>query len=280
MTKDSLRVRSAVLWAWLLASCGGGDLPADAGGTGLDGGVDAGAEDGGVEAGTDAGAGDAGRVDAGAEDAGVIAAGLSIGLLAAWPLDGDADDRGSHALDLTVTGLSYGEGRFGQGLVFPSDGAQFARHAPDARLWLPSGNFTVSLWVRLDPSHLGDTQFFIDVGFNTGWWIGWNEGARVFAAGFGDASIGGGAAVTEFQHVVLERDGTRLTLYVGGVMRGMSVSDLPAGTTPAFNLGGVGGGAVLGYPLAGTLDDIAIWTRVLTPEERAYLGVNPVPVRP
>jgi hypothetical protein len=36
----------------------------------------------------------------------------------------------------------------------------------------------------------------------------------------------------------------------------------------------------VGLPLTGVLDDVAIWNRALTADERAYLGTHAAPVVP
>jgi hypothetical protein len=239
-----------------------------------------------------------GRVDAAPNDAGEmidavsdsppdgppdpIVASLEMGQIAVWSLDGDGMDRSGNHLDLTINGPQFGQGNFGQGLVFANDLTKTAmRPMVDASLQLTTGDFTVSFWIELPTSATGPMGF-LDMGFaggGGGWatgtpgpgttWGFWAPGGTgVFTSGNGSTPNG------TFHHVVCIRSGTNLIEYVDQVTPATAAAGTGASPTQkAFRLGTW---ASID-PLSGTLDDIAIWSRALSQQERAYLDTHPVP---
>jgi hypothetical protein len=243
--------------ALLLASCGGGSLKPDGGG------------------------GDA------PSDVGGATAALQAGLLGAWSFDGDGKDHSGQGLDLTVTGLSFPAGKFGKGVQFAgTDGSPIAhRTTNDPALDLSSGDFTVSFWINFNKT--ASPQFVAVKGFvqEQGWFVGWAQTVWGFGfpppstqASFADPNDSPATGV--FHHVVFERMGDTAQMFVDGkLLGGATVKDrTPTMAAPfqvgGFSSGGVGGGQSV---VDGVVDDLAIWHRALTGDERAYLSTHAVP---
>jgi hypothetical protein len=227
--------------------------------------------------------------DAGVDSAPVdplLEASLKMGQIAVWSLDGDGLDRSGNHLDLTVSGPTFVQGAFGQALSFTGDIMQTAmRPMVDPSLQLSNGDYTISLWVKLDVSATAPMGF-LDMGAETiasGWGVGtpgpgasWlflsSDRTPVYVVITGDATPNG-----TFHHVVCTRGGFTLTEYVDQVMAATATAG-DGGFNPepdAFRLGSWGGGIV--DALKGVVDDVAIWSRALGTSERVYLYTHAVP---
>jgi hypothetical protein len=216
---------------------------------------------------------------------------LKNGIVALWPLDGDGKDHSGNGLDLTITGVSFVPTRFGSGLSFNGDLMKTAkRPIADPSLVLERSDFTISLWVNLDPDH-HISQGILDNGAAAGgaWgfgtpsgapqppqdqlWIMFTESGTLYGPD-PDKSLG-----PEWHHMIAERSGSQLTIYSANAVVGMAQVATsfqnPAPDPRTVQLGTWAGGTAL--PLFGALDDVAIWNRALTPDERAYLDQHPVP---
>jgi hypothetical protein len=214
-----------------------------------------------------------------------LEASLKTGLVALWTLDGDGKDRSGHGLDLTVAPeLSYVAGRHGMGLKFVGDNTKTAkRPIADPSLVVQRGDFTISLWVNLDPN-VHDNQGFAENGNN--WALGTPGPGSAWILQTDVGGVAGAGAADGFggwRHIVAERQGPILSLYMSGVLVNngggqQNVNENPTAPTPyPFKLGTWINGSL---PLTGALDDVAVWNRALTAEERAYTGTHPVPVVP
>jgi hypothetical protein len=228
---------------------------------------------------------DGGATDA-TSDAGDVASGLSVGLAGAWSFDTDGADHAGQKLDLDVTGIKLVTGRFGKGLQFTGEGSTIAqRHIDDPSLDVATGDFTVSVWISFAAT--STAQFIAIKGYdNGGWFVGWAQTA--WAYGFGVPATAMGATFADldvtppggFHHVVLERTGASIEMFVDGQSIGTKAVTDSATPTAAplqvggFSPGGVGAGQKV---VTGVVDDLAIWHRALTADERAYLGAHAVP---
>jgi hypothetical protein len=244
--------------ALLLGSCGGGTLST----TGLDGGGDGAAGDANV------------------------GAALAEGLAGAWSFDTDGKDHSGHGLDLGTTGLRFATGRFGKGLQFAGEGTAIAqRPVDDPSLNLNTGDFTVSFWVSF--ASTASAQFVAVKGYNTGgWFVGWARTAWAYGlpAPKGGTFVppGGSPAPGAFHHVVVERTGDTLEMFVDSSSVGTAnVSDSPAPAQSPFQVGGFAPGGVAvanGQSVVdGIVDDLAIWRRALPDDQRAFLAAHAVP---
>jgi hypothetical protein len=118
-----------------------------------------------------------------------------------------------------------------------------------------------------------------------GWFVGWAQTEWVFAfpppttqSEFADPNDSPATGV--FHHVVWERTGDTARMYVDGkLLGGASVKDRTPAAAAPFQVGGFSPGGVAGGQsvVDGVVDDLAIWHRALTDDERTYLATNAVP---
>ncbi len=276
-------LRYAVAGALFLGGCYGDFRHASDGGDDDD--VDAARDDAAIDedaAGDDARAIDAAAVDA-AIDAVPIDAGpvqtLRVGLLAAWPLDGNGSDASGNALDLQVTNLGYATGRFGQGIQMTVNSTGTAkRPIDDASLRLATGDFTVSFWHNVTDT--APTQFLVTKGFSANGWSVAVTSSRWSArhnAPPNATSALGAPTPNVFWHIIFERRGTFLRIYANGLLAAGQdpTTDIVSPSTEVLEIGSYE--SLTAGRVGGIIDDVAIWNRALTAAELAYLDVNPVP---
>jgi hypothetical protein len=222
--------------------------------------------------------------DAGADAASPMTT-LRNGLAGAWSFEGDGKDHSGHGLDLETPGLRFVTGRFGKGIGFAGEGTPIAqRPVDDPALNLATGDFTVSFWI--DFAVTGAPQFVAVKGFNEGgWFVGWAQTTWAWglpAPQGGTFPDGGTPEVGTFHHVLLQRTGSSLELFVDSMSVGKArVADTPAPAKAPFQVGGFAPGGVSvaqGKSVVnGVVDDLAIWHRALAPVEVAYLATHAVP---
>lgn len=225
-------------------------------------------------------------IDAGDADAGTVASALRASLAGAWSFDTDGADHAGQKLDLDVTGIKLVTGRFGKGLQFTGEGSKIAqRHIDDPTLDLATGDFTVSVWVSL--AMTSTAQFIVIKGYDEGgWFVGWAQTAWAYGLGVPATAMGATFADLDvtptggFHHVVLERTGASLEMFVDGQSIGTkAVTDSATPQAAPLQVGGFSpGGVAAGQKVVtGVVDDLAIWHRALTADERTYLDTHAVP---
>ncbi len=221
--------------------------------------------------------------DASAGEAGAAAASLRTGLAGAWSFDVDGADHSGNKLDLAVTGLRFGAGKFGKGVQFSGEGTPIAqRPIADASLDLTSGDFTVSFWI--DFAMTASAQFVAAKGYgDAGWFVGWAQTAWAYGLPKGGTFVppGGSPSPGTFHHVVFERMGDTIEIFVDDTSVGTATAVAGGPSTDPFQVGGYApGGVTVGRAqsvVAGTVDDLAIWHRALTSDELDYLASHAVP---
>ena len=229
---------------------------------------------------------DAGGTGDAASDGNDPAGSLRGALAGAWSFDVDGKDHSGNALDLDLRGLHLATGRFGKGLQLAGGGTPIAqRPIDDPSLNLTMGDFTVSFWISFNMT--GAAQFVAVKGYNVGgWFVGWARTAWAYGlpspAGGTFSDPGGSPAPGVFHHVVFERSGDTVELFVDSTSVGTAtVHDTPAPTQAPFQVGGFAPGGVsvaMGQSVVdGVVDDLAIWHRALAADERAYLATHAVP---
>jgi hypothetical protein len=219
-------------------------------------------------------------------DTGSPATSLRSQLAGAWSFDLDGKDHSGAGLDLGITGLHLAVGRFGKGLQLAGEGTPIAqRPIDDPSLNLTTGDFTVSFWISF--AMTDSAQFVAVKGYNAGgWFVGWARTAWAYGlpAPKGGTFVpqGGSPAPGTFHHVVFERTGDTIEIFVDSASVGTAtVSDSPAPPPSPFQVGGFAPGGVavaMGQSVVnGVVDDLAIWHRALVAEERTYLATHAVP---
>jgi hypothetical protein len=219
---------------------------------------------------------------------------LADGMVAHWAFDermGDVlhDDSGNKR-DGQITGATWIDGRFDGALHFNAGDAVAVQTFPDG-----AASWSVSLWVRIDTSELGSdyvTLVSSEIPFVGGWevnaiftpgepryhfgyWVGPSESdydyveCNCFAA-------------DDWVHVAAVVDGgaKTLTLYVNGqqVQQAPQRAKISPGSPILYMARWSQTDPAPLRLLTGALDDIAVWSRPLVPQEITILSTSPVPV--
>jgi hypothetical protein len=219
---------------------------------------------------------------------------LSQGLIAHYRFD---EGTGSHAADSsgnrrdgTLTGGTWlADGRFGGALRLDDGEYVSVDPFPDA-----ATRFSVSAWVRIttytqDTSDLGrwGTIVSTEVGNTGGWEVNVARADPSPALNFGlwkgpnqgdyDSATCACLPLNVWTQVtaVVESDKSELWLYVDGELRGTAT--VSKGILPGSPVMTIGQWPGSGRYLLGDVDEIAVWSRALVPEEVAELYARPAP---
>lgn len=211
-------------------------------------------------------------------------------LIGHWKLDGDLLDSATPAHDATMAGsgpgtADYATGINGSAMEFFNDGDYVEIADADYFNFYPLG-FTVSFWYK-EKSAAGWRLPIskLDIGA-AGWLVGIDTATRDWAVALfetendaafwadGDAGIDLGDGQWHLVTVTYDPAATNLTVYTDGDENEnvtVDITDPAAHPVPAapLTIGGLGADALDGY-----LDDIRIYSKVLTPTEVADLYVQ------
>ena len=215
----------------------------------------------------------------GGDEAFMISDCPASGLIAHWPLDGDAADATSfanHGTLLNGEGDEWTRGRVGSGALSLDGADDLVRTADSStRLQLP-GSYTTALWIRASSPQVGGAGIYSRIGASSGsehWALLLDGlGSRLEAAHGGsswDTGIDLSALAGRWRHVaiVYQAPGGEIRSYLDG-------SPVRAGTLgrPLTGNGHLDIGASRsGRAFHGKLDDIRIYNRALSPSEVAAL---------
>jgi hypothetical protein len=207
---------------------------------------------------------------------------LKEGLVAFYPLDGNARDRSKNKLDGTLVGTAPTVDRFGafdRALYFDGNADRVNCGNPAALNF--TNNFTVAAWVKLDGPQFNnyivakyDFDFSIGAGVPNSYGMGLDGSIDAYGFVFGDAGYadlrsGVSLADDAWHFLTLTYDSNVLRLYRDGAL---------------VNIGGVGplppfanalpltiGGTVSGQGFRGAIDSVRLYNRALTDSEVAAL---------
>lgn len=217
---------------------------------------------------------------------------MTNGLIAHYPMHGDASDVSGHGMDGMMMGspmmVTNRFGEPGHALAFAGGMDTIMLSNLDANM-TANGQNTVSLWMRWDGGVDGSTN---PVAMPFGWGntnqnyclLLQKEGNGRFGFSGGMADVFGtdyGASISNhWAHVAAvfnNGDTMNSGLYVNGqrVMGSMTASGMPTGmgmmvqrsAHPMAFLGGFGGQGSLPYQFFGAMSDVRIYNRALTEEE-------------
>ena len=116
---------------------------------------------------------------------------LTNGLVAYFPLDGDADDASGHGINGTLYNVAPATNRYGdpdRALAFFGTNSYVDFGAPTSLQFI--GNFTVSAWVKFNPDRLDDRiwSYAGDGGYEL--LAGENSSTRHFGVNLADIKFG------------------------------------------------------------------------------------------
>jgi len=193
--------------------------------------------------------------------------GLDLGLIGFYPLDGNASEELDHQNNGVIHGTEPGPNRFGEeGMALWFDGEDDYVQLPPLEL---GSAYTLSVWV-LPAEEKGGGYF--NVLSNNGdpvWGVREGNLQQYF---FGRVE---GSAVERhvWTHLVLVRDGPSHSLYKNGQLD--AASDVPA-DNDAFSVIGAYRPTAEALddrePFHGSIDDLFVWARALTPSEVSLLN--------
>ena len=210
---------------------------------------------------------------------------LKNGLVACYPFNGSAVDATGNGNDSTVNGATLTADRFGKvNSAYNFDGNSYISVSPDQ---FKNQSYTYATWVKLDNLPTGgDNNCFITIGgaggdqvlsvtsnyqaqisngFNVG---GYNNDNPIQSNNWTNVT----PTVGKWYHVVCTRDNNSIKLYVdGALIDNNSTLTATVGTSPNYGFppyvtfGARNGGA--SQYMQGSLDDIYLYNRAITPEE-------------
>ena len=203
-------------------------------------------------------------------------------LLAYYSLKDNTDSHGSAHLtggtapDYTATGI------IGNAADFDNANDEYLSRSSAALSSLPSGEFSVSVWVNPDTktTAMGVVNAWGATTGTQNWLIVYSQGNLAWQ--FGMRDTGGGlyvvasdsdAVTGDWTHIVCTFDASKvMRMYVNGTLQSDTdtVTNTPNTTTTSFQIGRYGIFADLDFD--GRIDEVAIWDdKTLTQSEVNYL---------
>lgn len=223
---------------------------------------------------------------------------LLVDMAAWWPMDeidpvGDRQD--SHIHDYTIEASSAVEiatGVVGGAVsVTGISSSVLSRDAvPDEAWQMGTGDFTVALWFKARPERAGEVNTIVNTGgtsaSDTGWGVTvWSSNffRAIFAVGNSNTGLtfnGHTVVVGEWNYIIVEwdRSGT-LAAWINGVKDPNELNLVPyegSDITSTHRLRFGGRADRNDRYAAGDIDEVALWNRLLTAEEKDWLYNNGV----
>ncbi len=206
---------------------------------------------------------------------------LTNGLLAYYPLAGNANDASGNGNNGTVNGATLTQdrfGRFGMAYEFNGSNSYISANVPN----LPTGAAprTASLWAKAQFPPTGDTLF----------WSGTAQNRQAFGLiinsspltwqgqswGGGDDVNSGVPVDANWHHVVATYDGSKLSIFIDGNATGALSIGIYTPLSPVL-IGAAFDSSIAGTTSAnsgffkGSIGDVRIFNRALSPQEIAQL---------
>jgi hypothetical protein len=207
----------------------------------------------------------------------------SVGLVAYYPFEGNADDQTSNENDGIVNGATLATDRFGdQNCAYYFDGISNMITGTTNNWPLTNSSRTISVWFKLNslPAN-GDNNLLINYGpeiehclnnLYLQYTVG--NGKRVFYGGyFDDIYASYNYEIDTWYNVITTFDGTNATMYINNDLVAQGDKSSWNTVSTDFHIGGWYN--TISF-INGTLDDIRIYNRVLSANEISYL-YNEIP---
>ena len=204
------------------------------------------------------------------------------GLVAYYPLNGDASDISGNGLNGTPMGdPEWSDGVDGGGVLLDGDG-DYLQVASDPKLDIV-GPIALALWIRPDaanPEGLGTETAPMAKALSTAspswsWQVryGWGSPKPFMAFTFNTsprawAYVGRNLPQGEWCHIACSHDGATLTAYLNG----LATESTPMGAIAVSPTPVLIGSDGWGSDWIGAIDEVAIYNRALSPTEILYLA--------
>lgn len=226
-----------------------------------------------------------------------VRADLSTGLIAYYPFSGNANDASGNGHNGTVYGATLTADRFGNpGSAYSFDGLNDYVRVPDDPQLDGMNALTLSLWVKIDSVdhpeaevlnkyfHYSDTRF--DDSYNMGIDRAAGGGQTAFQYATADGYVIKISSVViplnSWYHIAGVYTGTKGSIYIDGSLATLWRDD-PESPGPLNSIAddlligcGNSPGGLLKF-FDGSIDDVRIYNRALSPTEIEELTVVPVP---
>jgi len=200
---------------------------------------------------------------------GTVANPVWDGLQGYWNADNNPNDSKGTYNGTLVNGAGYGIGKINEG--FELDGV--SQHlTTGVRLGFSNTDtHTYSVWAKID--EIKNRGLVTNCDLTIGSSLGiWNSGKLTLLKGSVQAQSYGTTTLTTgtFYHLAITHDvfdgvTANVKFYVNGVADGANIFDIGVSVTPRTQI--IGSALTLPSYFNGTLDEIGIWDRVLTPTE-------------
>ncbi len=209
---------------------------------------------------------------------------LRTGLVFHVPFSGNADDIAVGGLTGTISGATITTDRHGEANeAYSFDGINdVINYGPAADLGFGGRNtYTMTAWVKLeerDDTQRNTIMSKFNGGVAAGWYLSVNSEERIQAyRNVSPWSISGAPLVPydEYVHVASSFDGSNFTVWLNGELSGTTVfGGHPNDVVTDLLIGGSHSQNVVVPLLKGTVDDVRIYNRLLTPEELTWLATH------
>lgn len=210
---------------------------------------------------------------------------LSTGLLFHVPFSGNADDIAVGGLAGSVTGATLTEDRHGvANEAYRFNGVDdFINYGSTPDLAFGSrSTYTMAAWVKLED--LGeDKRNYILSKFNggvaAGWYLATNEDEEIQTYRnvnpWSTSSSNPVVTYGEYIHVASSFDGSNLSVWLNGELVGTTeFGGHPTDVVTDILIGGIHSQNNVVPQFKGTIDEVRIYNRILTEEERTWLAEN------
>lgn len=193
-------------------------------------------------------------------------------LLAYYRLENTADSKGSYTLTNNNT-VTFGSAKFANGSIHSSN-----KYFSASAILSSKSNWSVSLWAKAGSTNQFGRIFGIGNTGSSGFWISQSDSSTHITAGARLNVMWGGINyydtewdfpdTTNFYHIVITRDTTTARCYINGSVLGVTNTQAPSDPTTGTFIGANQAGS---ENWAGTIDDIAVFNKVLTAKEISQL---------
>jgi hypothetical protein len=202
----------------------------------------------------------------------------AFGLVAYYPFDDSLTDvAGGHNGIAHGGPLAFGAGKFGQGVDLEFAKSQYVEAgAPESDFDMGGGSVTISTWFRVDAWDV-EWQCLVAKGEGKNYRVARSatRDSLQYAGGVGEPAVAApGVKDGNIHHVVaLTRGGVQTELWIDGTLYETAANPTITDNNMPLLIGANPDTSPLRY-WNGLIDDIAIWSRALSPDEIASFWNN------
>lgn len=206
-------------------------------------------------------------------------AAITTDMVAYWNFDNQLDDQFSnnHGSSVNST-LTYTASKAGFSQAVSLPGGDWISVANESNFDFLTGDYAISTWIQVN-AFTADWQAVAAKGDDASWRLARNTGSTQMNFVSGNFQSGTATSTNAidlsdglWHHVVAQRAGDQVEIYVDGVMNSVTNASARANNAHALLIGN--NPDRLGRAWNGQIDDMAIWSRALAGAEIASLFNN------